>query len=161
MTNTKAPTSIINFVHNGRAISFDPSEYQYFGDNLQESFELAINQYSIAQFWLTTMRKRRRVAEQELAIYSGRLYHSLKIEGGYMAKYKGSRPTEGALQQAMWEDKTYRELTATLSELEELVDHLWALVKTVERKFDAVKEICALTRAANYKSKIEMYEENR
>jgi len=150
--NTKAPTAIINFVHNGKAIAFDPSEFSYFGDNPQESFELSVHQFSQAEFWLSTMKKRRRVAEQELAIYSGHLYHQLKIEGGYMAKYKGSRPTEGALQQAMWEDKTYRELSAALSELEEVVDQLWGIVKTVERKFDAVKEMCALTRSAQYKS---------
>jgi hypothetical protein len=160
---TKAPTSIINFVHNGKAIAFDPSEYQYFGDSPRESFEVAIAQYSVAAFWLSTMKKRLRVAEQEIAIYAGRLYHQLKIEGGYQAKYKGSRPTEVSLQQAMWDDKTYRELSNSLSELEEIVDHLWGLQKTVERKFEAIKEICSLTRAASYKSpaarETEMYEE--
>jgi hypothetical protein len=91
--NVTTPTFVINFVHNGRAIAFDPSEYQYFGDNPQESFELTIRQYSVASFWLATMKKRKRVADQELAAYSGRLYHQLKIEGGYAAKYKGSGMT--------------------------------------------------------------------
>jgi hypothetical protein len=52
---------------------------------------------------------------------------------------------------------------ATLSELEEVVDQLWGVVRTAERKFDAVKEICALTRSAQYKSGaargVESYEE--
>jgi hypothetical protein len=161
--NTRTPTSVINFVHNGRAIAFDPSEYQYFGDNPQESFELAIRQYSVAAFWLATMKKRKRIAEQEIAIYAGRLYHQLKVEGGYAAKYKGSRPTEESLKQAIWDDRTYRELAMNLSELEELVDQLWGIQKTAERKFEAVKEICALTRSAYYKSEAargaEMYEE--
>jgi hypothetical protein len=162
---TKAPTSIINFVHNGKAVSFDPSEFQHFGDNPQDSFELAIHQYSVSAFWLATMRKRRRVAEQEVLVYTGRLYHSLKIDGGYQAKYKGSRPTEESLKQAIWDDKTYRELSNTLSELDEIIDQLWGLQRTVERKFDAIKEICALTRAARYRPAVaggtggEMYEE--
>jgi hypothetical protein len=162
---TKTPTAIINFVHNGKAISFDPTEYQAFGDNPQESFELAIRQYSVSAFWLATMRKRKRVAEQEICVYTGRLYHALKIDGGYQAKYKGSRPTEESLKQAIWDDKTYRELSSNLSELEEIVDQLWGLQKTVERKLEAVKEICALTRSARYRPDSpadrggEMYEE--
>jgi hypothetical protein len=159
---TKAPTSIINFVHNGKAIAFDPSEYQYFGENPQESFEAAIKQYSVSAFWLSTMRKRKRVAEQEICVYAGRLYHQLKIDGGYAAKYKGSRPTEESLKQAIWDDKTYRELSSTLSDLEEIVDQLWGVQRTVERKFEAIKEICALTRSAQYRpsaARAEMYEE--
>ena len=157
--NTQAPTSVINFVHNGKAISFDPAEFQYFGDNPHESFELTVHQYSVSAFWLSTMRKRKRVADRELAIYGGRLYHQLKIEGGYAAKYKGARPSEESLQRAMWEDRIYRELSENLSELEEVVDQLWGLQRTVERKFEALKEMCALTRSARYKSGVEMYEE--
>jgi hypothetical protein len=164
--NVTTPTFVINFVYNGRAIAFDPSEYQYFGDNPQESFELAIRQYSVATFWLATMKKRHRVAQQELSVYSGRLYHQLKIEGGYAAKYKGARPTEESLRQAIWDDRTYRELMTTVSELEEIVDQLWGVVRTADRKLDAVKEICALTRSAQYSNRssaaaprAEMYEE--
>ncbi len=150
--NTKAPTSSINFLDNGKVIVFDPTEFSHYDTTTdpQEQYTRAIEQYSVVTYWLSKQRKKMRAASAEFSAYAGRLYHQLKAEGGYMAKYRGTRPTEDGVKQALWEDKGYRELTQNESDLQEVCDQLWGLQKTVEHKLNALKEMCALIKANSY-----------
>ena len=130
-------------------VNFDPQEFSTWdSDNLVGSMQEALQQYSLAAFWLSAMRKRKADAEHEKNIYVGRLYHHLKHEGGYATKYRGGRPTEDGLDHALFEDKSHQKLIENINTLDGIVDQLWGLQKTAERKFEILKEISSMYRAS-------------
>lgn len=148
MQNTN--TSIISFIHEKKMISFDPVEFFDLQDeaSFYEGYRQALKQFAETAFWLTVQRKRKNDAEQELEVYSARLYHQLKIEGEYAHKYKGAKPTEDALKNAISEDKHHQDLVANLNSCTEIVDHLWSLQKTVEKKFSVMADLSSHYRNA-------------
>ncbi len=150
--STNAPTALINIVDNGKVVIFDPSEFSYIDVTTDPmvQYQKAIEQYGQASYWLSKQRKRLRAAQAEFSAYSGRLYHQLKAEGGYLSKYRGTRCTEDGVKQALWEDKGYRELTQNEYDLQEVCDQLWGLQKTVEHKLYALKEMCTMIKANRY-----------
>lgn len=149
--NTKAPIGMINIVHNGKVVVFDPSEFWDMSDlegDPRGTYATAMEQFGRVTHWLAIIKHKQRGAENEAKAYAGRLYHSLKVEGGYMSKYRGSRPTEAAVDQAMWEDKTYREFQENISKLQEIADQLWGMQKTVQIKLDAIKATADFIKSA-------------
>jgi hypothetical protein len=150
MSRTSASTAVINFIHDEKIVAFDPADFRFSPkdkEDLVEGLQNAVDQYSLTAYWLATMRKRKNDAERERDEYRAKLYHHLKVEGGYAEKYRGARPTEDGLNAAILDDKTYRQLSANYDRIGEIVDHLWGLQKTVERKYEAIKETCSLIRS--------------
>src|SRR5580692_253125 len=115
-SKTQAPLSVITFLHEGKAITLDPEEFSTHGeDDLAGELSLAVRQFEVTAFWLSKIRKRKDDAIHEKEELAAKLYNSLKLQGGYVNKYHGVRPTEDALQYAINEDKTYRQLVANVT----------------------------------------------
>jgi hypothetical protein len=141
------PLGIINFIHEGKNISFNPLEFSHFSDDIREAFAEALHQSATVGYWWAIMARRHKEAERELEAYRGKLYHILKAEGHYAEKYHGLRATEHGLEHAMATDKTYREETETLDRLKEIVDQLGNLYRLVEKKHDVLKNMAYLLSA--------------
>lgn len=140
-SRTFAPLGIINFIHEGKNITFNPLELAKYPDDLREAFSESLVQCATVGYWLAIMQRRQRDAARELEAFQGKLYHSLKTEGVYAEKYHGARPTEHGLEHAIVTDKTYIELAATHERLKEVADQLWNLNRLLERKHDILKNL--------------------
>jgi hypothetical protein len=145
-SRTYAPLGIINFIHEGKNISFNPLELAKYPDDLREAFAESLVQCATVGYWLAIMQRRHRDAERELEAYRGKLYHSLKV-GDYAEKYHGVRPTEHGLEHSIQTDKTFIEQSATNERLKEIVDQLWNLQRLMDRKHDALKNLAYLLSA--------------
>src|ERR1700745_1373405 len=101
--NTRAvpPMGIINFIHEGKNVSFNPLELANFPDDIRQAFTEALVQSATVGYWWALMSRRFKDATRELAAYQGKLYHSLKADGAYSDKYHGLRATEHGLEHAM------------------------------------------------------------
>lgn len=142
-SRTYAPLGIINFIHEGKNITFNPLELAQYPDDLREAFSEALVQCATVGYWLAIMQRRQRDADRELEAYQGKLYHSLKV-GDYADKYHGIRPTDHGLEHAIATDKTYIEMAATAERLKEIADQLWNLNRVLERKHDVLKNLAYL-----------------
>jgi hypothetical protein len=141
------PLGIINFIHEGKNISFNPLELARYPDDIRQAFSEALMQSATVGYWWVLMQRRYRDAVRELDDYQGKLYHSLKAEGNYGEKYHGLRATEHGLEHAMATDRTYLEEAANLDRLKEIVDQLSNLFRLLERKHDVLKNIAYLLSA--------------
>jgi len=141
------PLGIINFIHEGKNISFNPLEYARFPDDIREAFAEMLHQSATVSYWWAIMQRRLKDAERELEAYQGKLYHTLKAEGVYAEKYHGLRASEHGLEHAMASDKTYQEEAATLDRLKEIVDQLWSLSRLIDKKHDVLKNMAYLLSA--------------
>jgi hypothetical protein len=147
-SKTQAPLGLITFLHEGKAITLDPEEFSsYEGEQVAEELSLAVRQFETTAYWLSKIRKRKEDAIREKEELAAKLYNSLKLQGGYVNKYHGVRPTEDALQYAISEDKTYQQLAANVTVLAEISDQLWGMQKSVTMKFEAIKEIISLIKS--------------
>jgi hypothetical protein len=149
------PMGIINFIHEGKNISFNPLELAHYPDDIRQAFSEALVQSATVSYWWSLMSRRYKDALRELDAYRGKLYHSLKAEGNYGEKYRGLRPTEHGLEHAMATDKTYLEESASLDRLREIVDQLWNLQRLLERKHDVLKNIAYLLSASQRSDNLE------
>ena len=140
-SRTYAPLGIINFIHEGKNISFNPLELARYPDNILEAYAESLIQCATVGYWLALMQGRHKDVDRELEAYRGRLYHSLKVEGRYAEKYHGARPTEHGLEHAIVTDRTYLEQAEISNRLKEIVDQLWNLNRLLERKHDILKSI--------------------
>jgi hypothetical protein len=150
-SRTFAPLGIINFIHEGKNITFNPLELAKYPDDLREAFSESLVQCATVGYWLAIMQRRQRDASRELEAFQGKLYHSLKTEGVYGEKYHGARPTEHGLEHAIVTDKTYLELASTAERLKEVSDQLWNLQRVLERKHEVLKHL-AYFLSANQRS---------
>ena len=139
-----APLGIINFIYEGKNITFNPLELAKFPDDIRQAFSESLVQCATVGYWLAIMQRRQRDAARELEAYQGKLYHSLKVDGVYAEKYHGARPTEHGLEHAIMTDKTYVEQAATAERLKEIADQLWNLQRLLERKHEVLKNLAYL-----------------
>ena len=146
ISRTYAPLGIINFIHEGKNISFNPLEMAKYPDDLREAFAESLVQCATVGYWLAIMTRRYRDSTRELESYRGKLYHSLKI-GEYIERYHGARPTEHGLEHAIVTDKTFIEQSATNERLKEIADQLWNLQRLMDRKHDVLKNLAYLLSA--------------
>lgn len=140
------PLGIINFIHEGRNVSFNPLELANYPDDIRQAFSEALVQSATVGYWWALMSRRYKDAVRELAAYQGKLYHSLKTQL-YSDKYNGLRATEHGLEHAMSTDKTNIEESANLDRLKEIVDQLYNLHRLLERKHDTLKNVAYLLSA--------------
>jgi hypothetical protein len=141
------PLGIINFIDEGKNVSFNPVEYATFPDDIRQAFAEALRQGATVNYYWAKMQRRYKDAERELEAYQGKLYHSLKAEGHYAEKYHGLRATEHGLEHAIATDKTYQEEAAALDRLKEIVDQLFNLGRLIDKKYDALKHLAFLLSA--------------
>lgn len=139
-----APLGIINFIHEGKNISFNPLELARYPDDILVGFSESLVQCAMIGYWLALMQRRYKDALRELDAYRGKLYHTLKAEGGYGEKYHGVRPTEHGLEHAIATDKTHIEQAAVIDRIKEVVDQLWNLNRLLERKHDVLKSMAIM-----------------
>jgi hypothetical protein len=149
------PMGIINFLHEGKNVSFNPLEMARFPDDIRAAFAETLIQSATVGYWWALMNRRYKEAERELDAYRGKLYHSLKAEGNYGEKYHGLRATEHGLEHAMATDKTFIEESATLDRLREIVDQLWNLHRLLEKKHDTLKNMAYLMSASQRADNLE------
>jgi hypothetical protein len=141
------PVGIINFIHEGKNITFNPLEMADYPDDIREAFRESLVQSATVGYWWSVMQRRQKDATRELAAYQGKLYHLLKAEGQYGERYHGLRPSEHGLEHAMATDKTILEESASIDRIKEVVDQLFYLYRVLEKKHDVLKNMAYLLSA--------------